>query len=362
MRDRASYLLQQDKIRLVLTTRARPGRRRSPTHVRKHGDGVRDIALWVDDARDAYAKAVERGAEPVHEPTVLTRRRRRGRRSPRIKIYGDTIHSLVERQELSRRCSCRASRRASRTIRRRRRRAAVRRPLRRQRRARQDERLGRVLRARDGLQEPHLVRRRGHLHRVLVADVEGDGERQRAHQVPDQRAGGRARRSRRSTSISTSTAAPACSTSRSRRTTSSRPSPRCATAASSSSRVPTTYYDELQERVGKIDEPIDELAGARHPRRSRPRRLPAADLLASRCEDRPTLFYEIIQRKGAQSFGKGNFKALFEAIEREQAAAREPRDASSLTLMPIYHTLGSIPAQAAHRLPQARRRASTPKS
>ena len=75
---------------------------------------------------------------------------------------------------------------------------------------------------RDGLPQPALVRRQGHLDRVLVADVEGGGQRQRPDQVPDQRAGRRARRSRRSTSTSSSTAAPACSTSRSRPTTSSR--------------------------------------------------------------------------------------------------------------------------------------------
>ena len=64
-------------------------------------------------------------------------------------------------------------------------------------------------------------------------------------------------------------------------------------------------------------------------------------------EDRPTLFFEIIQRKGATSFGKGNFKALFEAIEREQALPRQPRD------MPIYHSRSDPdPAQAAHRLPR----------
>jgi 4-hydroxyphenylpyruvate dioxygenase len=81
--------------------------------------------------------------------------------------------------------------------------------------------------------------------------------------------------------------------------------------------VPTTYYDDLQKRVGKIDEPVDKLA--------------ALGILVDRdpdgyllqiftrpVEDRPTVFYEIIQRKGAKSFGAGNFKALFEAIEREQ--------------------------------------------
>src|SRR5690606_17757046 len=82
--------------------------------------------------------------------------------------------------------------------------------------------------------------------------------------------------------------------------------------------TPTTYYEQLQDRVGKIDEPVDELA--------------ALGILADRdpdgyllqiftrpVQDRPTVFYEIIQRKGARTFGEGNFKALFEAIEREQA-------------------------------------------
>src|SRR5688572_15408144 len=70
VRDRVSYLLTQNKIRLVLTSALGPD---GPIaeHVNKHGDGVRDIALWVDDARDAYRKAVDRGARGVQEPTVL---------------------------------------------------------------------------------------------------------------------------------------------------------------------------------------------------------------------------------------------------------------------------------------------------
>src|SRR5690349_8503410 len=67
VRDRASYLLQQDKIRFVLTTPLTPD---GPIadHIRKHGDGVKDLAFWVDDARDAYAKAIERGARSVRAP------------------------------------------------------------------------------------------------------------------------------------------------------------------------------------------------------------------------------------------------------------------------------------------------------
>src|ERR671914_1098804 len=69
-RDRASYLLQQNKIRLVLTTALRPDHP-AALHVQRHGDGVRDIALWVDDAREAYRNAVDRGAKSETEPTVL---------------------------------------------------------------------------------------------------------------------------------------------------------------------------------------------------------------------------------------------------------------------------------------------------
>jgi 4-hydroxyphenylpyruvate dioxygenase len=83
--------------------------------------------------------------------------------------------------------------------------------------------------------------------------------------------------------------------------------------------VPTTYYAELQGRVGTIDEPLDVLASLgilvdRDPDGY------LLQIFTKPVEDRPTVFYEIIQRKGARSFGKGNFRALFEAIEREQAA------------------------------------------
>ena len=84
-------------------------------------------------------------------------------------------------------------------------------------------------------------------------------------------------------------------------------------------RVPTTYYDDLEKRCGKIDEPVSELAdlGILVDRDDEGYML---QIFTKPVEDRPTLFYEVIQRKGSRSFGKGNFKALFEAIEREQAS------------------------------------------
>jgi 4-hydroxyphenylpyruvate dioxygenase len=83
-------------------------------------------------------------------------------------------------------------------------------------------------------------------------------------------------------------------------------------------KVPTSYYDDLTERVGKIDEDLEPLKelGILVDRDNEGYLL---QLFSKPVEDRPTLFFEIIQRKGAKSFGKGNFKALFEAIEREQA-------------------------------------------
>jgi 4-hydroxyphenylpyruvate dioxygenase len=83
--------------------------------------------------------------------------------------------------------------------------------------------------------------------------------------------------------------------------------------------VPHTYYTELQSRVGKIDEPTEELErlGILVDRDPEGYML---QIFTRPVEDRPTLFFEIIQRKGSRSFGKGNFKALFEAIEREQQA------------------------------------------
>jgi 4-hydroxyphenylpyruvate dioxygenase len=84
-------------------------------------------------------------------------------------------------------------------------------------------------------------------------------------------------------------------------------------------RVPTSYYDDLLSRVGQIDEDLEPLKefGILVDRDNEGYLL---QLFTKPVEDRPTLFFEIIQRKGAKSFGKGNFKALFEAIEREQAA------------------------------------------
>src|SRR5271155_3250297 len=94
-RDRASYVLQQGKVRFVLTTPLR-----SDTdiarHVHTHGDGVRAIALWVDDARQAWHETTSRGAHSVQEPTEFSDDHGRITTSS-ISIYGDTVHTFVDR-------------------------------------------------------------------------------------------------------------------------------------------------------------------------------------------------------------------------------------------------------------------------
>ena len=83
-------------------------------------------------------------------------------------------------------------------------------------------------------------------------------------------------------------------------------------------RVPPTYYEDLERRIGKIDEPVDELAelGILADRDDEGYLL---QIFTQPVQDRPTLFFEVIERHGCRGFGEGNFKSLFEAIEREQA-------------------------------------------
>jgi 4-hydroxyphenylpyruvate dioxygenase len=95
-RDSVSYVLKQDKIRLVLTT---PLNSKSPIndHIVKHGDGVKIIALWVDDATSAFEETTKRGAKPFMEPTVEKDEHGEVVRSG-IYTYGETVHMFVERK------------------------------------------------------------------------------------------------------------------------------------------------------------------------------------------------------------------------------------------------------------------------
>jgi 4-hydroxyphenylpyruvate dioxygenase len=99
IKDRTSYVLAQDKIRLVFTT---PLNENSPIndHLRKHGDGVKVVALWVEDATSAYNETIKRGARSFMEPTTETDEFGQVVRSG-IYTYGETVHVFVERKNYS---------------------------------------------------------------------------------------------------------------------------------------------------------------------------------------------------------------------------------------------------------------------
>ncbi len=314
-RDLTSYLLQQGKIRLVLTAPL-PGNSAIAAHVQKHGDGIRDIALWVDDARAAFAETIERGAEAVAHPYVLTDEHGEVVLAS-IRTYGDTIHTFVERTnyhglflpgfqawenpwwkpdsvglkyvdhcvgnvglgEMNTWVNFYADVMGFRNL-----------------ISFDDEDISteytalmsKVMansndRIKFPINEPAEGKKKSQIEEYLEF-YEGPGVQHVAMATDDILSTVKALRSRGVSFL----------------------------------HVPTTYYDVLQDRVGHIDEPLDELKelGILVDRDDEGYLL---QIFTKPVGDRPTVFYEIIQRKGARSFGKGNFKALFEAIEREQA-------------------------------------------
>jgi 4-hydroxyphenylpyruvate dioxygenase len=319
VRDRASYLLQQDKIRFVLTTAIRPDlsddARKIADHVYRHGDGVRDLALWVDDARDAYQKAVERGAESVHPPHVM--RDDQGEIViAAIKTYGETIHSLVERKNYK--GLFMPGYRAT---------TAYYHP--------QsvglkyvDHCVGNVELGKMNVWVDFYATVMGFRNLLtfddktisteyssLMSKVMANGNDRIKFPINEPAAGKKKSQideylefysgpGVQHMALATDDIIGTVKQLRDR-------------GVEFLSGVPGTYYSDLASRVGKIDEPIDELAklGVLVDRDPDGYLL---QIFTKPVEDRPTVFYEIIQRKGAKSFGAGNFKALFQAIEREQ--------------------------------------------
>lgn len=314
-RDAVSYLLEQDRIRLVLST---PLAAENPMHgfLRIHGDGVRDIAFDVDDAGAAWSAAVERGARSAYEPTTLEDRHGIVHVAG-IRTYGDTIHSFVSRKDYR----------------------------------------GAFLpgfAAIDG--EDHIARPAGLRHIDHIVGNVAFGHMDDWIAFYEQVLGFTVFQSFDDKDISTEYSAlmskvmangngrvkfPINEPAHGRRKSQideylefnggagvQHIAMSTADIIGTVSRlqaqgvdflqVPPTYYDALQSRVGQIDEPMKDLArlGILVDRDDEGYLL---QIFTKPVEDRPTLFYEIIQRKGSRSFGKGNFKALFEAIEREQA-------------------------------------------
>jgi 4-hydroxyphenylpyruvate dioxygenase len=313
-RDHASYVLTQDRVRLVLTTALAPG---GPVadHVRRHGDGVKDVAFCVPDARAAWADAVARGAASARAPEVLSDASGEVVMAA-IQTYGDTIHSLVERRGyggLFLPGFAPAQSRAEPPP------AGLthvdhlvgnvtRGTLRRWVRF-YEEVLGfqvlvsfdddaiatadsalrssvvadRALRIKLPLNEAAPGRRRSQIDEFL-AFYRGAGCQHIALATADIVATVRALRDRGLELL----------------------------------RAPAGYQDTMLERVGPIAEDVAALheLGILVDRDEEGYLL---QIFTRPVQDRPTLFYEIIQRRGATSFGAGNFKALFAAVEREQS-------------------------------------------
>jgi 4-hydroxyphenylpyruvate dioxygenase len=312
-RDRASYVVQQGKIRFVLTTQLRSS---DPIaeHVHRHGDAVRVIALWVDDARRAWRETTNRGAISVAEPFAKSDEYGRVVLSS-IRTYGDTIHTFVER----------------------------------------DAYHGAFLPGFRAIEHDLVARPVGLLHIDHMVGNVGWHEMDKWVDFYARVMGFSLYQHFDDKDISTEYSAlmskvmangngyvkfPINEPAEGKRKSQIEeyldfyPGPGVQHIALATNdilhtvnclheqgidflRVPHTYYTELQKRIGTIDEPVDELeaAGILVDRDDEGYML---QIFTRPVEDRPTLFFEIIQRKGSRSFGKGNFKALFEAIEREQ--------------------------------------------
>jgi 4-hydroxyphenylpyruvate dioxygenase len=314
VRDRASYVLRQGEIRFVLSSALRES---SPIteHVSRHGDGVKDIALAVPDATEAYRQAVQRGARGIAEPSWVSDDSGRVELAT-IATYGDTVHTFVNRGDyagtylpgfvavdgngdgggagLTAIDHCVGN-----------------------------VELGRMNHWVEFYENVFGMTEMIHFsdedisteYSALMSKVLTDGEGKIKFPINEPAEGKRKSQIEEYLEFNGGPGVQHVAM-----TTTNI----VATVAALQERgvlflaTPGSYYEEVPERVGEIDEDYDDL-----------RRL---GILADRdddgyllqiftktAQDRPTLFFEVIERHGARGFGDGNFKALFEAIEREQA-------------------------------------------
>ncbi len=315
IKDRSSYVLVQNKMRLVLTTALQPEHPISE-HVKKHGDGVKVLALWVDDAYKAFEETTKRGAKPYLEPETLNDEFGEIRRSG-IYTYGETVHLFIERKNYTGpfmpgyqkweseynpeptgllyvdHCVGNVGwNQMNKWVK------------------FYEEVMGfkniltfddkQISTEYSALMSKVMSNGNGYVKFPINEPAEGKKKSQVEEYLDFYHGEGV-----QHVAIATNNIV------------------ETVTALSQRGveflKVPGTYYDDLLNRVGQIDEDIDPLKklGILVDRDDEGYLL---QIFTKPVEDRPTLFYEIIQRKGAKSFGAGNFKALFEALEREQAA------------------------------------------
>ncbi len=313
VKDRASYVLIQNKMRLVLTS---PLHSDSPIaeHHRKHGDGVKVLALWVDDAYDAFEQTIKRGGIASLQPKTLTDKNGEVRMSG-IKTYGEVEHLFIERKNYN----------------------GVFMP-------------GFVEWKSDYNPEPtgllyvdHCVGNVGWNqmnpwvkwyedvmgfknilsfddkdisteYSALMSKVMSNGNGYVKFPINEPAEGKKKSQVEEYLDFYEGEGVQHIAVATKDIVSTVR---QLMARGVEFLKVPDTYYEDLFDRVGKIEEDIEPLKelGILVDRDDEGYLL---QLFSKPVEDRPTMFFEIIQRKGAKSFGKGNFKALFEALEREQ--------------------------------------------
>ncbi len=313
VRDRASYVLQQGKVRLVLTSSMHPDTEISK-HNNQHGDGVKFLSLWVDDATKSFEETVKRGARPHTQPTRMEDENGWVVVSA-IYTYGETVHRFVERHAYN----------------------------------------GAFLPGFHAVENAMEVESVGIKHvDHCVGNVEL-GEMDTWVKFYEEVMGFKLLLTFDDKDISTEYTAlmskvvsngngyvkfPINEPANGRKKSQIEEyiefyhGPGCQHVALATDDiiktvselrkrgidflyVPEAYYTDAADRVGIVDENMDDLKRL-NILVDRDEEGYLLQIFTKPVEDRPTLFYEIIQRKGAQSFGKGNFKALFESIEREQ--------------------------------------------
>lgn len=313
VRDRASYVLKQDKIRFVLTTSLDKDSEISE-HVKKHGDGVKVLALWVDDATKSFHETTIRGAVASKQPQTLKDEFGEVVVSS-IKTYGDTIHTFVERKNYKgaflpgykpAKSLMKTESIGLKYV---------------------DHCVGNVELGKmntwvdfyekvmgfsllvtfddkdisteySALMSKVVSNGNGYIKFPINEPAEGKKKSQIEEYLDFYNSAGV-----QHIAIATDDIIHTVGELRRR--------------GVDFLRVPEVYYDDVLDRVGKIDESLEELKKL-NILIDRDEEGYLLQIFTKPLQDRPTLFFEIIERNGAKSFGKGNFKALFESIEREQ--------------------------------------------
>jgi 4-hydroxyphenylpyruvate dioxygenase len=314
VRDRASYVLQQGKIRFVLTTSLQPDSDIA-NHVKKHGDGVKVLALWVDDAKKSFYETTSRGAEPAFEPKIFKDEFGEVVMAS-IKTYGETIHTFVERKNYkgaflpgfkTRENSVDVKPIGLKYV---------------------DHCVGNVELGKmdhwvnfyeqvmgfkllvtfddkdisteySALMSKVVSNGNGFIKFPINEPADGKKKSQIEEYLDFYNGPGV-----QHIAIATDDIIHTVSELRRR--------------GMEFLYVPDTYYEDILDRVGSIKEDLKELKKL-NILIDRDEEGYLLQIFTKPIQDRPTLFFEIIERNGAKSFGKGNFKALFESIEREQA-------------------------------------------